>query len=188
MMAPAVLRTSRCLLCPATTDDLEAIESAMRSPQFPSDLPLARLYAKSRLGQWLTDMCDRAARGECCIWSVQLHGKPICIGQVSILPIPGAEAWSLAFWLNPTQWGSGLAREAVAAVLQEAFATKALPEIRAGAALWNVRSLSLLESLGLRAVSVTEDGYRIDGKPQAVREFAVTRAEWMRKRTENAPG
>jgi hypothetical protein len=34
---------------------------------------------------------------------------------------------------------------------------------------------------------VAEDGYRIDGKPQAVREFAVTRAEWMRKRTENAP-
>jgi RimJ/RimL family protein N-acetyltransferase len=188
MIASTTLRSRRCLLRPARLDDLDALESAVGAPQFPPNLPLAAIHAEDGLARWLAGMCDRAARGDGWIWSFELHDHPGCLGQVSLLPIPDAEAWRLAFWLTPTHWRRGLAREAVATVLQDAFVTKALPEIRAGAALWNQSSLRTLRSVGMRAVQINEDGYRIGGVPYPVCEHVIARVEWLRMASADAKG
>ena len=78
---------------------------------------------------------------------------------------------SLSFWLSPTCWGLGLAREAVARVVAHFTTTVGARPIWAGAAVWNEPSARLLLALGFFEDTLLEDGYSVDGQSFAVRQF-----------------
>jgi RimJ/RimL family protein N-acetyltransferase len=186
----SVIQTARCQLRPASATDLVVLVSALQSPQFPAALPLSQLKTEAALATWFERMLARAAQGTAHVWSIDVQcrmaadqqagiksGLPSgtrCGGQVSLIAIPNTAAWALAFWLHPAYWGAGLAAEAAAAVIDHAFNTDNISEIRAAAALWNHSSIKTLQKLNMQPTGINPDGYRIADLPQAVQEFAFT--------------
>ena len=101
--------------------------------------------------------------------------KARCIGQITLAPKPGSTAWSLAFWLNPAHWGRGLAIDTVSPILGFAFDLFDIPELRAGVAHWNHRSIDTLKRLGLRFLRDNPAGYVVWGVTEPVHEFHLTK-------------
>ena len=180
--SPPQLETARCIVRPAEPGDLGALVAAVRSPPFPRRLPLAKLAASGKLADWLDRMCSRSAEGSAFLWSIDLKEGARCIGQVSLSARPHSELWAVAFWFDPTQWGRGYAFEAVSGVIDAAFASLSIPELWAGAALWNRRSCKVLERLGFHVLAENVSGDRVSGEPEPIREFHLTLVQWQSRR------
>ena len=174
-----LLETVRCTVRPAVPSDLDALVAAVRSPVFPQRLPLAQMQTADEFRRWLELMCSRSADGLAFIWSIDLRGGPCCIGQVSLSPRTDSTAWSIAFWLDPTHWGNGLAVEAVSRVIKFTFESLAIQELWAGVALWNHRSIATLERLGFRYSGNNAAGYTVSGVAEPVQEFHLTLEQWQ---------
>ena len=166
--------TPRCILRPATIADLPHVEQGIGDPLFPLLLPLSEMHRDGQLQDWLERMCERGARGDICLWSVDLRSGEPCIGQVGLVRRGESGEWMLSFWLAPRYWGKSLAREAVGRLLQYAFAEHGIEHVSAAAATWNVASKSLLLSFGFQVAGESDAGYEVDGKAQAVIEFSLS--------------
>jgi ribosomal-protein-alanine N-acetyltransferase len=168
------LETARCILRSADPGDLDALAVAVRSPLFPRRLPLAQMQTPERLAPWLERMSSRSNDGSAFLWSIDLKEAPRCIGQVSLSQKGDSTAWSIAFWLDPRHWGRGFAVETVSGVIEAAFQSLDVPELWAGVALWNHRSIATLKSLGFHFVADNATGYFVDGIAEPVHEFRLT--------------
>jgi RimJ/RimL family protein N-acetyltransferase len=124
-------------------------------------------------------MCSRSAEGSAYFWSIDLKEGAQCIGQISLSPKPDASAWALAFWLNPSHWGHGLAIEAVSSVIESAFSSLSILELWAGVAIWNQRSIVAIERLGFHFLKNNASGYLVSGTPEPIREFQLTQQQWQ---------
>lgn len=163
------LNTKRCKLRPVEHGDLALIEEGVSHPRFPTNLPLSALYREGRLPQWLDRMCEMNGTPQSAVWAIDLHTGSRSLGQVAL--IAGEGKHSLSFWLSPTYWDLGLAREAVAAVVAHFTTTVGARPIWAGAAVWNEPSARPLLALGFSEDTLIEDGYAVDGQSFAVRQF-----------------
>jgi RimJ/RimL family protein N-acetyltransferase len=177
-MKQPIVETKYCVLRPADVSDLDAVVAAVRSPSFPRRLPLVEMEAEGRLALWLQQMCSRSAEGSAFLWSIDLLEGTRCIGQITLSPKPESTAWGLAFWLNPAYWGRGLAVDAVSPVLGLAFEVLHIPELWAGVAHWNHRSIDTLKRLGLSFLRDNPTGYVVWGVSEPVHEFHLTQAQW----------
>ena len=173
------LETARCIVRPAAPSDLCGLIGAVQSPLFPRRLPLAQFASSDELACWLERMCSRSAEGSAFLWSIDLKEGTHCIGQVSLSPKLDSNAWALAFWLHPTQWGHGFATETVSRVIESAFASLSIQELWAGVALWNQRSFIALERLGFHFLMNNASGYLVAGAPEPIREFHLTQQQWQ---------
>ncbi|QHL90827.1 GNAT family N-acetyltransferase [Sphingomonas changnyeongensis] len=138
--APPVIRTARLTLRPATMEDLEplhAVLSDARAMRYWATLP-HRALDETR--DWLQAMIDAPA-GEGEDWIITHRGT--AIGKAGLWRFP-----EIGFILHPDRWGQGLAGEAVAAVIDRAFAVHRLPRITADVDPRNTASLRLLARLG----------------------------------------
>ena len=75
-------------------------------------------------------------------------------------------------------WGKGLARDAVTAVIDFAFAHLDLHRIEADVDPRNARSLALLERLGFRREGCLRERYRVNGELQDAVLLGLLRSEW----------
>jgi len=173
------LETARCIVRPALPTDLATLLAAVQSPLFPRRLPLAQMAMSDELAPWLARMCSRSSEGSAFLWSIELRDEARCIGQISLSPRPGSTSWALAFWLDPTHWGRGIAAEAVSRVNDAAFSLLSMQELWAGVALWNQRSFTTLERLGFRLLGVHSSGYWVAGEPEPIRGYHLTRQRWL---------
>jgi RimJ/RimL family protein N-acetyltransferase len=176
------LETKRCVLRPAEPGDLDALVAAVLSPLFPRRLPLSQMRSSEELSRWLDQMCSRSANGSAFLWSIDLKEGPRCIGQISLSSNRSSNAWGIAFWLDPTHWGHGLAVETVSSVITCAFESLAITELWAGVALWNHRSIVTLKHLGLHFLTDNPAGYLVSGVPEPVHEYHLTRQQWQSQR------
>ena len=180
-MNSSLLATKHCQLRAADLDDLSALEHALAMPEFPRKLPLSEMYKAGRLNAWLARFCQAAPDGKPQLWSIDLP-ETRCIGQVALVPRPECEDYALSFWLTPRVWGQGLAREAVAAVIEDAFARRNIGQIWAGAASWNDASAKLMLALHFSRVPYAGPGYLADGEMQTIQAFALTADAWRANR------
>lgn len=84
-------------------------------------------------------------------WAVRLRGSGEFVGEIGLNLWP--EKWQMGevfYNLVPEQWGNGYAYESVKRVLQFGFEDLGLHRIEAGVATENVRSIRLLEKLGMQ--------------------------------------
>jgi RimJ/RimL family protein N-acetyltransferase len=174
------LTTDRCLLRPATPRDYGALVAGIGAPQFPGELPLADLYRQGKLKAWLDSIIEMSIDGRACLFSVDLRTGEHCIGQVSLVRRDQSASWNLAFWLNPSYWGRGLALETATAIVRYAFTVMPVEEVWAGAALWNQRSMKTLLKLGLVPIQEVEASNSESELQRAFRAFSVSRDRWMR--------
>lgn len=141
------------------------------------------MQTSEQLSRWLEHMSSRSAQGSAFLWSIDLKEATRCIGQVSLSPKRDSTAWSIAFWLHPLHWGCGLAVETVSSVIRAAFESLDVPELWAGVALWNHRSIATLKRLGFHVVANDPAGYFVGGTAEPVREFRLTRQQWREQRS-----
>lgn len=80
-----------------------------------------------------------------------------------------------------SRWGRGLGRSAAAAGLDYGFGRLGLSEIWAEAFDANLRSIRILQRLGLRETGRGDDGVFLD-QPTYYRRFAITAKDWAMNR------
>ncbi len=83
----------------------------------------------------------------------------------------------IGYVLNPDVWGRGYAPEALRALLSFGFDTLLLERIEAKFMEGNVRSLRVMEKLGMRLEGYHRNGMRIKGKLSTVGVCAILRGE-----------
>jgi RimJ/RimL family protein N-acetyltransferase len=140
------------------------------------------METSGQLVPWLEQMSSASSSGSAFCWSIDLKEAARCIGQISLMPERDAVAWNVAFWLHPLYWGRGLAAETVSSVIEVAFQSLGIPELRAGVALWNHRSIATLERLGFQFVGDSAAGYLLGGIVEPVHEYRLTRRHWQDQR------
>lgn len=87
----------------------------------------------------------------------------------------GASEYEIGWWLQPSVWGQGLAREGAAAVRDEAFARLGAPSIAARVSPRNDASLAVAVAIGMRR---GDDSTGRFGEPIAV--LRLSRDDWRR--------
>jgi RimJ/RimL family protein N-acetyltransferase len=136
----AEILTERLRLRPARLDDVDDLHEVLsdkRAMRYWWRPPHSDL-AETR--DWIEKMIAiDPAEGEDFV--VELAGR--AIGKAGLRRFP-----EIGFILHPDNWGKGLAREALAAVIARAFAVHRLPAIVADVDPRNAASLGLLGRLG----------------------------------------
>lgn len=150
------LRTERLLLRKAREGDLDAIHSVLSNAEATVYWyePPHSTVEQSRA--WLVSMMEiPEGTGEDFI--VEHEGRVIGKAGFHAFPLIG-------FILHPDSWGRGLAREALAAIIQRAFDVHQLAFIDADVDPRNERSLRLLESLHFQEVGRAKRTWNVGGR------------------------
>lgn len=132
--------TARLRLRPAQPGDLDAFHAILSDPRamaYWSSPPHADL---ARTAKFL-DETIAILPGEGEDFVVELNG--VAIGKVGLYRFP-----EIGFIFHPDHWGRGYAAEALAPVIDRAFAVHGLPAIEADVDPRNAASLKLLARLG----------------------------------------
>jgi RimJ/RimL family protein N-acetyltransferase len=132
--------TARLVLRRARPEDLAAIHDVMRRPEAMRywSTPPHRSLDETR--EWLASMVEDspAERDD---FVVECEGR--VIGKAGCWRLP-----EIGFILHPDYWGRGLAREALAAVIERLFARYPIDAVTADVDPRNLASLNLLKGLG----------------------------------------
>lgn len=146
-----MIRTKRLILRPWTQADFEPFAQLNADPRvmeyFPSTL--SRIES-DRQAEKISHLISKQGWG---LWAVSIPGIAEFIGFVGLNPVtfsahftPAVEiGWRLAYDF----WGRGYALEGALAALNYAFATLHLKEVVSFTAIQNMRSIRLMEKLGM---------------------------------------
>ena len=96
-------------------------------------------------------------------WTVRLKDSNQFIGELGMGISPEMDRGEIHYSIHPDYWGNGYATEAVKRVIDFGFATLHLEKIEANSATENIRSMKVLEKVGMLKVSIQPKTLLIDG-------------------------
>ncbi|MDN3612329.1 GNAT family N-acetyltransferase [Vibrio ostreicida] len=146
---PAFATEFRCdefIYVPISVDDARKLLSAVTSPSFPSTLPLAKIKTLKLAQRWCSDRVADWTQSQGFVWSCRRSVDSVMVGQVT-LRVQNHDL-ALAYWVEPTYWGKGIATQMCHALLLHLHASGFHGKVRAGVHIWNDRSASVLLKLG----------------------------------------
>jgi [ribosomal protein S5]-alanine N-acetyltransferase len=176
-MIPKVIETERLKLRPLELYDADPLFEIQGDPEW-SKYQLEPPYTRRRAEHAVAYMvlCDWNSQAN---WAVTLDGE--MIGTVNLTFEGAGRIGSLGYGVHKRRWGQGLAREAIAAVLDRAFAASdTFARVRAHTKPLNERSVGLLLRLGFTHEG-TLRANRLQGAElvdEAV--YGLLRGEWVR--------
>jgi ribosomal-protein-alanine N-acetyltransferase len=174
-----ILKTKRLALRYPRLNDAPAIFAAVRSPQFPDQVPLKELSAVGEIEEWVKQLQENWADGRGFSWILEIRDSGGVVGQVTLSAV-GDAVWAMAFWTHPDCWGYGYATEGAGRLLAFGFEELGAEKIWAGAGTWNEGSIRVLEKLGMEYTGENPKGYTSWDRPIATREYAISRERWLR--------
>lgn len=121
---------------------------------------------------------DQEARADRALpWCIEVGGA--LVGQVHVFGIVRAAQQSAAvgYWLGRPVTGRGIATRALALAIDHALGPAGLHRVEVNIRIDNVRSLAVVDRLGLRDEGVRERYLHIDGRWRDHRSFAITSEE-----------
>jgi RimJ/RimL family protein N-acetyltransferase len=151
---PAALHTARLRLDPWTEGDLGLLARLARTPAVMRHIGDGTTWTDARIhdvGARIVAHWHSHGFG----WRVARRDDGTAIGFMA-LSFAGDGAgvdpseYEIGWWLTPSAWGRGLAREGAAAVRDEAFQRVGAPSILARIAPVNAASLAVAAAIGLR--------------------------------------
>lgn len=155
------LRTARFLLRRIVASDGPAVFAGLSDARVVANYGVSydSLEATREEMDWYEDLF-RSGRG--IWWGICAHQQPgALLGACGLNEIvPAHRRAELGYWLLPDHWGTGAARECVAAVVTHAFHSMGLHRVGAEVDLDNIRSCRLLERLGFRFEGIRR-GYEL---------------------------
>jgi ribosomal-protein-alanine N-acetyltransferase len=163
-----MIRTERLLLRRARLDDVDAFHAIMRDPRamrYWSTPPHASL---EETRAWVTSMIDAPAESD--DYVIELEGA--AIGKAGCWRVP-----EIGYILHPDHWGKGYAREAMAAVVAQLFATREFDRIIADVDPRNTPSIGLLLRLGFTETHRAKGTWQVGDEPCDSVSFALRRPE-----------
>lgn len=146
------LTTTRMSLDPWTESDFRLLEELARTPAVMRYIGDGRIWTDARIadvGAHVVEHWRRHGFG----WRVaRVDGEAVGLIALSFAGEgAGVDAgeYEIGWWLAPSAWGRGLAREGAAAVRDEAFARLGAPSIVARIQPANAASLGVAAAIGL---------------------------------------
>lgn len=187
----STLRTERLRLLPpdpalaAPVAAYFARNAAHLAPWEPRRAGLTDVRAQA---ESLRQMALAHTQGLAWRWLLQPLGSAELVGSVALSNVVRGfhHSATLGYALDAGLQGQGLMREALEAVLAEAFGPALnLHRVQAGCLPHNARSIGLLQRLGFREIGLAQDYLCIDGRWQDHRLFErlnpdfVPPADWV---------
>jgi len=184
--APPPLRTDRMTLDPWTESDVKMLSDLARTPAVMRYIGDGTTWTDARIADVGAHVVEHWRR----------HGFGWRVARVGAVPVGlialnfagegagiDASEYEIGWWLAPSAWGRGLAREGAAAVRDEAFARVGAPSIVARIQPANAGSLAVAAATGL---SYESDSVGRGGEPIAVLRLDASR--WHEEISRSAPG
>nr|WP_141899085.1 GNAT family N-acetyltransferase [Microbacterium agarici] len=160
------MTTERLLLRCPTLHDVDAITAACQDPELQRRVPVPVPYRREHAVAYVTTYCeDGWLTGERCTWALDAGGS--FAGVVGLDRIADGSA-NLGFWMAPGHRGRGYLTEAIAAVIDYAFAYLQLERVEWRAFAGNVGSARAAQRAGFhfegvrRSASVGREGREDD--------------------------
>lgn len=108
-----------------------------------------------------------ATRPEATGWAIEVAGE--AAGGVGLVPLTDVHSRTahIGYWLGEAHWGRGIMSQVIAAVSEQALATRGFLRLEAPVFAWNPASIRVLEKCGfsregIMRNSVFKDGQLID--------------------------
>ncbi len=144
-----LLRGARVLLRPPRASDRESLYALFSSPQVMRYWSTPAWSELAAADAWFGRQQGFLSAGTGMTWAITHREDDILIGTVSLHAFFLEQARAeIGYTLHPSQWGHGLARDAVRQVLRHGFDTLGLRRIEADTDPDNRASCRLLEALG----------------------------------------
>ena len=186
MSDPSPLRTARMTLHPWAESDFKLLGDLARTPAVMRFIGDGTTWSDARIadvGAHVVEHWRHHGFG----WRVaRTDGTAIGLIALNFAGVGAgidAAEYEIGWWLAPSAWGRGLAREGAAAVRDEAFARVGAPSIVARIQPANAASLAVAATIGLR--HETESIGR-GGEDIAV--LRLTAGRWRDVLSRSAPG
>ena len=173
-----ILKTKRLFLRYPKLDDAAQIFIAVKSPQFPEQLPLKEMRAENEIKDWLRRLQEGWKTGQVFSWIVEDRDARSVLGQMTLSKLEGDNLWAMGFWIHPGHWSKGYATEGADRLLTFGFEEIGAEKIWAGAGEWNTGSCRVLEKIGMNFIGNNPKGYYSRGNPIATQEYEITREHW----------
>ena len=173
-----ILKTKRLFLRYPKLDDADQIFFAVKSPQFPEQLPLKEMRSENEIKDLLMRLQEGWQTGQMFSWIVEDHDVRNVLGQMTLSKLEGDNLWAMAYWIHPDYWSEGYATEGAERLLAFGFEEIGVERIWAGAGEWNVGSCRVLEKIGMNFIGNNPKGYYSKGKPIVTQEYEITCERW----------
>ena len=162
------LITSRLLLDEITIDDLELVHTLHSIPELDefNTLGIPKNLEETRkvIGPAIADQ-EKEPRSQFC-WKVMLKENSNAIGLAGMFPSNNRfKLAEIYYKIHPDYWGRGYATEVARELVRFGFEDLNLHKVEAGVATENIRSVKVLEKIGM-----TQEGLR--------RKILPIRGEW----------
>jgi len=174
------LRTRRLVLRPARADDLDAFHAILSDPRATRYWSTPPHETREQSLAWLTAMV-RSPPELAADFVVEFEGR--VVGKAGFYRLP-----EIGFILSPDVWGRGMAREAVAAVIDHVFAERGLTELTADVDPRNEASIRVLEGAGFRKTGAAERTFQIGDAWVDSLYYSLDRETWRRRLMIRAAG
>jgi ribosomal-protein-alanine N-acetyltransferase len=175
---PPTIELNGARLRPLRAADAAALYDYLRDPavieltSFPvATVPMVEAMIERALNRW--------AAGEPSKWGLADAQDDKLVGTCGFNEWSQAHRWSeLAYDLAKPQWGKGLMREAVAAVLQWTFRQDQVQRVHAFVRVDNRRSERLLQSSGFVREGCLRSFRVCRGQPHDFYVYGLLRSDW----------
>ena len=162
---------------------LRQANSAHVRPWEPTLPPGADSRAPVSFRHFVRDLDHEARADRALPWCIEVGGR--IVGQVHVFGIVRAaqQSGAVGYWLDASMTGRGIATRALALAIDHALGAAGMHRIEVNIRGDNLRSLAVVERLGLRDEGVRESFLHIDGEWRDHRSFAVTSDELAQRGT-----
>jgi RimJ/RimL family protein N-acetyltransferase len=175
---PPTIELEGARLRPLREADADALYGYLQDPvvtertSYPAiSVPFVESMIERSLSRW--------AAGELSKWGIALRHDDRLVGTCGFNEWSQAHRWAeLAYDLARDRWGTGVMRQAVAAVLEWAFGQGRIDRAHAFVRVDNLRSQRLLDRSGFLREGCLRS-YRVcRGQPHDFYVYALLRSEW----------
>ena len=155
-----IILTERCRLRYPQESDIPHIWSASQTPGFNDGLSwdppssIAEINEPFRRAQASWDDGDDYG------FTIESRESDEFLGWVAIHGGESEGAWSIGYWIHPTQQGHGYAAECARAIVEFGFSRLRAKVITACHATWNTASAHVLQRAGMTYLGRNPKGYK----------------------------
>lgn len=175
---PPTIDLDGARLRPLRAGDAAALHAYLQDPAV-TELTSYPVMSAPMVEAMIERAMSRWAAGEPSRWGVALQGDDQLVGTCGFNDWSQAHRWAeLAFDLAQAQWGTGLMRQAVAAVLRWVYEQGQVDRVHAFVRVDNKRSERLLERSGFVREGRLRS-YRVcRGQPHDFHVYGLLRSDW----------
>lgn len=175
-MFTRVIDGARLRLRPFVDSDLDDVLAYASDPSWARYLPVPLPYTRAHARGYLATHHDRDWRADP-VWACELDGR--VVGGIDLGVDEAGHRASIGYSIARRAWGRGLATEAAALVLEQAFTrVPALVRVYAVCDVENVASWRVMEKIGMRREGVLRAHGRVRERLYDEAMYAILRPEW----------